>query len=79
MLLERTGGESRGGMVQLETAAFVHPTGTAAAAPPVAFRGAVTLHQFPMITFEVRIASRSIRVKKWRAGNKKQKTESAHI
>ena len=48
-------------MVQLETAAFVHPTDGERGR-----RGAVTLHQFPMITFEVRIASRSIRVKKWR-------------
>ena len=76
-------------MVQLETAAFVHPqTETAAAvAPPVppsvvSGAAAVTLHQFPMITFEVQIASRKgERKKKRRAGeDKKQKnTESAHL
>ena len=44
------------GMVQQpETAAFVHPTETdrAACRPTVG----VTLHQFPMITFEVQIAA----------------------
>ena len=50
-------------MVQLETAAFVRPADGEETAAPSVVSGAVTLHQFPMITFEVQIASRKSGVK----------------